>query len=1011
MRRYVHYLGCLLLSVTISQLSYSQSKKELKLHKNALENLAEWQNPFSQWNFLGDIKIDSFSIDRKKKIIEFHFSTPLSYIPVRENSYDQAISSLKESVGENFKKYDIRIITDGQPLEALIPNYYRKSLELDAGRMDLPEEARIPIVRQAEREIPVKGLYNRNIALWHSHGWYYEAKLDRWEWQRARLYSTVEDIFPLTFVLPYLTPMLENAGAHVFLPRERDTQPQEIIVDNDLSSNDSEITFQGINPKAVFTDGFMQQDTLFNNENPFQLGSHLRFKSSAREDQFMDYVPDFIEGGDYAVYISFVQDDDNIADAHYTITHSGGQTAFLVNQKIGGGTWIYLGTFHFKKGKNVNMGSVRLSAKSEETGWISADAVRFGGGMGNIARKPADELWPNKWSLKEGEAEDSVLKSNPEQYQWKSSGRARYLEGARYYLQYAGFPDTLVYSLNEGKNDYNDDYQSRGEWVNYLKDSPGPDGNRNAPGLNIPIDLSLAFHTDAGVTPKDSIIGTLTIYDAVRDNGTFPNGQSKLANRDLSDMIQSEIIHDIRLQFAPDWTRRAMWNKQYSEAWRPKVPSMLLELLSHQNLSDMQFGLDPRFKFAVSRAVYKGITKFITFQHHVEYVIQPLPVDHFSIQKMDKKTIKLSWRPVLDSLEPSASPQKYMVYKRIGDNGFDNGQLVDGTALILELEVFDQVVSFKVTAWNEGGESFPSEILSVGLLEYDASPVLVVNGFDRVSAPVCIDQGDFAGLAYWEDEGVADKVNIGYTGMQYDFDRNSPWLDDDSPGWGASYGDMEGKMIPGNSFDNVYVHGTSILHAGHSFVSTSDEAFSDVNFDLNPYQAIDLLFGEEKTTASSHGNLFEVFDASMRQKITDFTDRGGNVFASGAYIASDFIINKDSAARSFAQNVLHFQWRSNHAVKLGNVYSTDYASDVFGGAWNFNTIYHPAIYKVEAPDAIEPFGEGAISAFRYGENNTSAGIAFQGSYRTVVLGFPFETIMDETGRNDLMNQILHYFYK
>ena len=35
---------------------------------------------------------------------------------------------------------------------------------------------------------------------------------------------------------------------------------------------------------------------------------------------------------------------------------------------------------------------------------------------------------------------------------------------------------------------------------------------------------------------------------------------------------------------------------------------MLLELLSHQNFADMRYGSDPRFKFLVSRAIYKGIS-------------------------------------------------------------------------------------------------------------------------------------------------------------------------------------------------------------------------------------------------------------------------------------------------------------------------------------------------------------------------------------------------------------------
>lgn len=50
-----------------------------------------------------------------------------------------------------------------------------------------------------------------------------------------RLFCTTEDQFTQSFILPYLLPMLENAGANVFTPRERDTQKQEVIVDNDGS--------------------------------------------------------------------------------------------------------------------------------------------------------------------------------------------------------------------------------------------------------------------------------------------------------------------------------------------------------------------------------------------------------------------------------------------------------------------------------------------------------------------------------------------------------------------------------------------------------------------------------------------------------------------------------------------------------------------------------------------------------------------------------------------------------
>ena len=46
---------------------------------------------------------------------------------------------------------------------------------------------------------------------------------------------------------------------------------------------------------------------------------------------------------------------------------------------------------------------------------------------------------------------------------------------------------------------------------------------------------------------------------------------------------------------------------------------MLLELLSHQNLADQSYGLDPRFRFHVSRAVYKGILKYLSYNSGSEY--------------------------------------------------------------------------------------------------------------------------------------------------------------------------------------------------------------------------------------------------------------------------------------------------------------------------------------------------------------------------------------------------------
>jgi hypothetical protein len=119
--------------------------------------------------------------------------------------------------------------------------------------------------------------------------------------------------------------------------------------------------------------------------------------------------------------------------------------------------------------------------------------------------------------------------------------------------------------------------------------------------------------------------------------------------------------------------------------------------------------------------------------------------------------------------------------------------------------------------------------------------------------------------------------------------------------------------------------------------------------------------------------------------------------------------NNDSVAIQFAADVLHYSWRTDHATQKGDVYATDQALHIFPDEIKFNTGDDPEIYRVESPDAIEPSGKGAFRIFRYRSGNCSAGVAYQGTYRTVVLGFPFETIVGESRQFELMRGILNFF--
>lgn len=140
-----------------------------------------------------------------------------------------------------------------------------------------------------------------------------------------------------------------------------------------------------------------------------------------------------------------------------------------------------------------------------------------------------------------------------------------------------------------------------------------------------------------------------------------------------------------------------------------------------------------------------------------------------------------------------------MVYTRIGYGGFDNGVRVNKPSYTLKIEP-GLVYSFKVTAVNHGGESFPSEILSAYKAKQEHARVLIINGFNRLSGPAVIDTPDEAGFDLEQDPGVAYQYNISLCGAQTGFDRSQAGKEGKGS-LGYSGNELEGMKIAGNTFD------------------------------------------------------------------------------------------------------------------------------------------------------------------------------------------------------------------
>lgn len=851
---------------------------------------------------------------------------------------------------------------------------------------------REPFVTRLDAPTIKKGLAGKNIALWQSHGRYFDLKDERWKWQRARLMGTVEDLYTQSYVLPFLVPMLENAGAYVMMPRERDLNTTELIVDMDggyaakgYEEKNGAEKWQQLPGRKGFA---YRNKVLTDGENPFRNGTvrASRTVTDPKAASTARWYADLPEAGDYAVYVSYASLPESSRDARYTVRSERGSEEFEVNQRIGGGTWVYLGTFPFGAGRS-KMPVVELSNLSSEKGrTVTADAVKIGGGMGNVAR-----------SAPGGEA--------------ATSGYPRSAEGARYWLQWAGMPES-VYSITEGQNDYEDDYKSRGLWVNYLAGGSSQLPGRE--GLGIPVDLSFALHSDAGKTDDPvSAVGTMPIIYTKGE--ALGSGESRRTNERYATMVTDEIIRDIRLNHEPTWTLRKTRDRAYHEAAEPGVPALLVELLSHQNYADMRLGLDPDFRFTVSRAIYKGMLKYLHEKDGTPYTVQPLPVSSFSITGSEGEYL-LNWQPTKDPLEPTAVAEYYIVYERTDDGAFTELAVVDDPRLSVTVDD-SRIYSYKVVAVNAGGMSFPSETLALCNIGAAKEQVTIVNGFTRVSGPAEVYGPGRVGFDYAEDLGVPYMADIHFTGTQTEFRPRVEWKSDDTPGHGASHADFETKIIPGNTFDFVYVHGRAIREAGHSFVSSSAEAFAA---SVPATEIVDLILGKQKEICSGVGGSrkFKPFSAELCDRLTQFCDGGGRLFVSGSYIGSDLFDNPHSdpdtrsADANFGREVLGLEFGQAHATSGGDVREVKSRFKAFtpGRVYNFHQQLNEKNYAVESPEsfAVVP-GGGSAAILRYCENDYIAGIACaKANYKTVTIGFPFETIVSDAERSTLMKQILTF---
>ena len=528
-------------------------------------------------------------------------------------------------------------------------------------------------------------LSGRAVYVSQCHGWYYNEGYLSFLLQRGNAYDTVEDLHNPEATNQILVNYLENAGARVFTAKERDHNPLMAISDNDgdgYSENGP-----GFETGEL---GFLDQGSWVYGENPFDAGTTRRFP--ATDGGVASWTPEVPADGRYAVYVSWDSDSANSSEAHYRITHPGGVIHRYYDQRVHGSTWQYVESLWLPGG--VGGLVVELVADGTDTGaWLSADAVRVGGGMEDVTRGGI------------------------------TTNRPRWESGAIYYTQFNGAPNSVYDPYYDADGS---DPTARSKWAAW-EHPTGEDA------------VYVSWHSNASAEGTARGTSTYT-YDGWA--GTAVSGSYA-----LGDSIQSNLIDAIQALWEPGWTDRGHREADFAEinpSYNPETPSALIELAFHDESTDAAYLKDPEFRADSSRAIYRGIADYFAERDGVDATYLPEPPESVALVHDEAGRLQLSFTPGPAGFPFGDEASGFVVYTSADGRAWDNGFDAVSSPVTLDTGV-EETVFVRVAASNAGGISFPSEVVGARRSGGTQAGVLVVAAFDRLETS----------LLPWEEVGGA----------------------------------------------------------------------------------------------------------------------------------------------------------------------------------------------------------------------------------------------------------------
>lgn len=165
---------------------------------------------------------------------------------------------------------------------------------------------------------------------------------------------------------------------------------------------------------------------------------------------------------------------------------------------------------------------------------------------------------------------------------------------------------------------------------------------------------------------------------------------------------------------------------------------------------------------------------------------------------------------------------------------------------------------------------------------------------------------------------------------------------------------------------------------------------------------LDIIMGAQRNDGYS-SKPYKTFTPVLQQLLRLYTEKGGSLLVSGAYIGTDMQKNEE---QTFTEKVMHYRpgqdFNTNDSLLIISGMNTQFSYLTMPNEDHLSTTHVSTLI----PDAR------AFTTLLYNNNQQSAAIAYKGhDYSCISVGFPIEQIVENNVRRNIMQGFLDFLLK